>query len=98
MPGDRAVLQRGICGRWGVCSCRQWRGVRPRAWLGLGRVALGGTKVGANAAKRKAMSYARMSGLDQARGEWLLLATCHHLRKLHSQIGVAKVAGHPASR
>ena len=39
-----------------------------------------------------------LGGLDQARGEWLLLATCHHLRKLHSQIGVAGVAGHPASR
>ena len=38
-----------------------------------------------------------LRGLDQARGEWLLLATCHNLRKLHSQIGVAGVAGLPAS-
>ena len=29
-----------------------------------------------------------LRGLDQARGEWLLLATCHNLRKLHGFVGV----------
>ena len=29
-----------------------------------------------------------LRGLHQARGEWLLLATCHNLRKLHGVIGV----------
>ena len=29
-----------------------------------------------------------LRGLDQARGEWLLLATCHNLRKLHNHIGI----------
>ena len=29
-----------------------------------------------------------LRGLDQARGEWLLLAACHNLRKLHGHIGV----------
>lgn len=29
-----------------------------------------------------------LRGLEQARGEWLLLATCHNLRKLHGHIGV----------
>lgn len=24
---------------------------------------------------------------DQVRGEWLLLATCHNLRKLHGHVG-----------
>ncbi|MEP7161885.1 MAG: IS1182 family transposase [Dermatophilaceae bacterium] len=28
-----------------------------------------------------------LRGLDQARGEWLLLAACHNLRKLHGNIG-----------
>jgi Transposase DDE domain len=30
-----------------------------------------------------------LGGLDQARGEWLLLATCHNLRKLHGVVGVS---------
>ena len=47
--------------RWGICSCRPWRCVRPRGWCGWVWVALDGTKVRANASKRKAMSYARMS-------------------------------------
>ncbi len=28
-----------------------------------------------------------LRGLDAARDEWLLLATCHNLRKLHRYIG-----------
>lgn len=34
-----------------------------------------------------------LRGLDQARGEWLLLAACHNLRKLHGHIGVYGLAG-----
>jgi len=34
-----------------------------------------------------------LRGLDQARDEWLLLATCHNLRKLHNHIGVAGLTG-----
>jgi transposase len=34
-----------------------------------------------------------LRGLDAAYGEWLLLATCHNLRKLHGHIGVAGLAG-----
>lgn len=30
-----------------------------------------------------------LRGIDGARGEWLLLAACHNLRKLHGHIGVA---------
>jgi len=30
-----------------------------------------------------------LRGLDGARGEWLLLAACHNLRKLHAQHGIA---------
>jgi len=30
-----------------------------------------------------------LRGLDNARGEWQLLATCHNLRKLHGHIGTA---------
>ena len=30
--------------------------------------------------------------LDQARGEWLFLAACHNLRKLHGHIGVSGLA------
>lgn len=33
-----------------------------------------------------------LRGLDQARGEWLLLATCHNLRKLHGFVGVTGLA------
>lgn len=33
-----------------------------------------------------------LRGLDQARGEWLLLAACHNLRKLHGHIGVTGLA------
>jgi len=33
-----------------------------------------------------------LRGLDQARGEWLLLATCHNLRKLHRHVGVTGLA------
>lgn len=34
-----------------------------------------------------------LRGLDQARGEWLLLAACHNLRKLHGTIGADGLAG-----
>ncbi|UVO14915.1 IS1182 family transposase [Mycobacterium sp. SVM_VP21] len=34
-----------------------------------------------------------LRGFDQARGEWLLLAACHNLRKLHGHIGVHGLAG-----
>jgi hypothetical protein len=34
-----------------------------------------------------------LRGLDGARGEWLLLAACHNLRKLHGHIGVAGLSG-----
>lgn len=30
--------------------------------------------------------------LEQARGEWLLLAACHNLRKLHGHIGITGLA------
>jgi transposase len=33
-----------------------------------------------------------LRGLDQARGEWLLLAACHNLRKLHGVVGVHGLA------
>ena len=33
-----------------------------------------------------------LHGLNQARGEWLLLATCHNLRKLHGFVGVTGLA------
>lgn len=33
-----------------------------------------------------------LRGLDQARGEWLLLAACHNLRKLHGVVGVNGLA------
>ncbi len=33
-----------------------------------------------------------LRGLDGARGEWLLLATCHNLRKLHGHVGTAGLA------
>ena len=39
-----------------------------------------------------------LRGLDQARGEWLLLATCHNLRKLHGQVGVTGLAALAISR
>ena len=38
-----------------------------------------------------------LRGLDQARGEWLLLATCHNLRKPHGRIGATGLAGLAAS-
>jgi hypothetical protein len=34
-----------------------------------------------------------LRGLDQARGEWLLLAACHNLRKLHGHIGLEGLQG-----
>lgn len=34
-----------------------------------------------------------LRGFEQARGEWLLLAACHNLRKLHGHIGVRGLAG-----
>ena len=37
-----------------------------------------------------------LRGLDQARGEWLLLAACHNLRKLHGHIGITGLATLPA--
>lgn len=33
-----------------------------------------------------------LHGLDGARGEWLLLAACHNLRKLHGHIGITGLA------
>jgi hypothetical protein len=33
-----------------------------------------------------------LRGLDGARGEWLLLAACHNLRKLHGHLGVTGLA------
>ena len=33
-----------------------------------------------------------LRGLDGARGEWMLLAACHNLRKLHGVVGVAGLA------
>ena len=30
--------------------------------------------------------------IDQARSEWLLLAACHNLRKLHGHIGINGLA------
>ena len=38
-----------------------------------------------------------LRGFEQARGEWLLLAACHNLRKLHGHIGVHGLAGLTAS-
>jgi len=38
-----------------------------------------------------------LRGLDAARGEWLLLAACHNLRKLHGHIGTTGLAGLAAS-
>ena len=38
-----------------------------------------------------------LRGLDQARGEWLLLAACHNLRKLHGEVGVHGLAALAAS-
>ena len=37
-----------------------------------------------------------LRGLTQARGEWLLLAACHNLRKLHGHIGVTRLNALPA--
>jgi len=38
-----------------------------------------------------------LRGLDNARSEWELLATCHNLRKLHSHLGVSGLGSlHPA--
>lgn len=37
-----------------------------------------------------------LRGYDQARGEWLLLAACHNLRKLHGHIGVTGLSALPA--
>ena len=34
-------------------------------------------------------------GLDNARGEWKLLAACHNLRKLHGHIGTAGLGKPP---
>ena len=33
-----------------------------------------------------------LRGLDGAKGEWLLLAACHNLRKLHAHIGIDDLA------
>ena len=33
-----------------------------------------------------------LRGLDNARGEWKLLAACHNLRKLHGHLGTAGLA------
>jgi hypothetical protein len=37
-----------------------------------------------------------LRGLDEARGEWTLLAACHNLRKLHGHLGPARVGKPPA--
>ena len=37
-----------------------------------------------------------LRGFEQARGEWLLLAACHNLRKLHGHIGATGLAALPA--
>jgi hypothetical protein len=37
--------------------------------------------------------YVLLRGLDNARQEWNLLATCHNLRKLHGHLGVAGLGG-----
>ncbi|KMV14807.1 IS1182 family transposase [Mycobacterium heckeshornense] len=34
-----------------------------------------------------------LRGFEQARGEWLLLAACHNLRKLHGHLGTTGLAG-----
>jgi hypothetical protein len=34
-----------------------------------------------------------LRGLDAARDEWLLLAACHNLRKLHGHTGVQRLVG-----
>ena len=34
-----------------------------------------------------------LRGLDGAKGEWLLLAACHNLRKLHRHVGISGLAG-----
>lgn len=34
-----------------------------------------------------------LRGIDGARGEWLLLAACHNLRKLHAHVGLAGLNG-----
>ncbi|EUA12961.1 transposase DDE domain protein [Mycobacterium kansasii 732] len=34
-----------------------------------------------------------LRGLEQARGEWLLLTACHNLRTLHAHIGVDGLTG-----
>lgn len=36
--------------------------------------------------------YLLLRGLENARGEWLLLAACHNLRKLHRHLGTAGLA------
>jgi hypothetical protein len=33
-----------------------------------------------------------LRGIDGARGEWLLLAACHNLRKLHGHVGTGGLA------
>ena len=38
-----------------------------------------------------------LRGIDGARGEWLLLAACHNLRKLHGKVGVTGLTGLAAS-
>lgn len=38
---------------------------------------------------RQNAKHLLLRGLDGARGEWLLLAACHNLRKLHSHTGIA---------
>jgi transposase len=37
-----------------------------------------------------------LRGFEQARAEWLLLAACHNLRKLHGHIGIAGLSALPA--
>jgi len=69
------------------------------------------TKIGkASYARRKAIvepafgqiatlqgKHVLLRGLENARSEWELLATCHNLRKLHSHLGVNGLGSlHPA--
>jgi len=42
---------------------------------------------------RQNAKHLLLRGLEQAKGEWLLLAACHNLRKLHTNLGVESLAG-----
>jgi len=42
---------------------------------------------------RQNAKHLLLRGLEQAKGEWLLLAACHNLRKLHTNLGVESLSG-----